>query len=65
MISDCEMCWTTPCVCGWDYRDWNTDQLESQIKLLKRVLEYKLRFTNIPPTGKEMERAYMKFVRER
>jgi hypothetical protein len=26
MMSDCEKCWETPCVCGWDYRDMSRDR---------------------------------------
>lgn len=22
-LSDCEMCWHTPCVCGHEYKDWS------------------------------------------
>lgn len=23
MITDCEKCWDTPCLCGWEYRGWD------------------------------------------
>ena len=22
-LSDCEMCWNTPCTCGYKYKDWS------------------------------------------
>ncbi len=21
-LSDCDKCWSTPCSCGYDYKDW-------------------------------------------
>jgi hypothetical protein len=27
-MSDCEYCWETPCVCGYDYRDMTQESLE-------------------------------------
>lgn len=37
-LSDCEKCWETPCVCGYDYRKWNTDDIKKLIEVLHRVL---------------------------
>ena len=29
-MSDCEKCWSNPCVCGYDYRKWTKDQRINQ-----------------------------------
>lgn len=34
-LSDCEHCWSTPCVCGHEYRFWS---LEARIQLAAAVL---------------------------
>jgi hypothetical protein len=26
-MSDCEKCWETPCICGYDYETWDTGKL--------------------------------------
>lgn len=36
-LSDCIKCWDTPCRCGYAYRDWPVDQLETFISVLRRV----------------------------
>lgn len=25
MLNDCEICWESPCICGWDFRNLNDD----------------------------------------
>lgn len=40
-LSDCEMCWDTPCTCGWKYRFYSEDSLKNLIKILNKVLEFK------------------------
>lgn len=40
-LSDCIECWDTPCICGYDYRSWSEEKLQSQIKMLQNVLELK------------------------
>ena len=25
-MSDCEKCWSTPCLCGWEYRHWSRQE---------------------------------------
>lgn len=34
-LSDCEKCWETPCICGYNYRNWTT---ESKVELIRAVL---------------------------
>jgi hypothetical protein len=40
-LSDCPKCWSTPCECGHEYRDWKIDRLEEHIEMLSRVLAEK------------------------
>ena len=35
MLSDCIKCWNTPCICGWDYRDYSKN---GRLKLASAVL---------------------------
>lgn len=35
---DCPNCWETPCICGHEYKDWTTEKIEKQIKILQQVL---------------------------
>ena len=30
-MSDCEKCWSTPCECGWIYKNWSTETLSKHI----------------------------------
>lgn len=30
-LSDCAKCWSTPCECGWDYKDYDAGQLATLI----------------------------------
>lgn len=30
-LSDCQMCWETPCSCGWEYRLYPVDRLSQHI----------------------------------
>lgn len=41
-LSDCEKCWSTPCECGYNYKDWTVTRLKNHIKMLKSVLADKL-----------------------
>lgn len=36
-MSDCTKCWSTPCECGHDYRDWSKERLQKFIKTLQEV----------------------------
>jgi hypothetical protein len=30
-MSDCIKCWSTPCCCGWDYKDYKPESLSKHI----------------------------------
>lgn len=34
-LSDCEQCWETPCICGFEYQSWTT---ERRLKLVRAAL---------------------------
>ncbi len=36
-MSDCVQCWSTPCMCGHEYRNWSLTWLDSQIRMLQHV----------------------------
>ena len=38
---DCPKCWETPCVCGYEYRNWTKERIQQQIKMLQKVLNEK------------------------
>jgi len=40
-LCDCEICWDTPCHCGWNYRNFPEEFLESQIVMLKKLIAVK------------------------
>jgi hypothetical protein len=37
-LSDCERCWETPCVCGWEYRNYSNDKIK---EMIKAIIKYK------------------------
>lgn len=41
-LSDCERCWETPCVCGYNYGEWPPEKIIKQIQMLNSVLSSKL-----------------------
>ena len=41
-MSDCDKCWSTPCECGHDYRNWNTGRLQNLINILTLIKKNKL-----------------------
>ncbi len=34
-LSDCIVCWMTPCECGYEYRNWS---IEAKIKQIKAIM---------------------------
>lgn len=56
-LSDCAMCWNTPCTCGHGYREWSAEKLRLQIAMLQGVLEKKAGVIGPPKAPlAEMER---------
>ena len=37
-LSDCSECWETPCVCGWEFKDWSH---ERHVEFIKSTLKRK------------------------
>ena len=33
-LSDCDHCWETPCVCGYNYKDWANERVAEMINAL-------------------------------
>lgn len=41
-MSDCEMCWSTPCTCGHEWEKKSNGQLIEMIDMLNRILKEKM-----------------------
>ena len=39
MMSDCEKCWETPCICGYDYANCYKPYLENMRDLFQSMLD--------------------------
>jgi len=68
-MSDCEMCWNTPCTCGWDWRNRNIQDLKGTIRILNRIISYKeknpkAKFSSFGEERTEDDINIMKFIRE-
>lgn len=37
-LSDCEKCWSTPCECGWNFRNYSADHFS---KYIANILQYR------------------------
>ena len=37
-MSDCEKCWETPCVCGYDYETWETPRIQALVDVLTKLV---------------------------
>lgn len=37
MISNCDNCWSTPCTCGYVYKDYTEKEL---VELIRNILSY-------------------------
>ncbi len=46
-LSDCIRCWSTPCECGWEYRNWPIEELEKHAQIFLRIIEFKKRATSL------------------
>lgn len=40
-LSDCEKCWSTPCECGHDYRNWDLARLKKFYKVIGDIIASK------------------------
>jgi len=40
-LSDCIHCWETPCICGWNYRNYTISALQKQIDMFEKVKKFK------------------------
>lgn len=40
-ITDCVKCWNTPCICGYDYKDWSIESLKSLRDIFNRLIQEK------------------------
>lgn len=38
-MSDCGMCWESPCSCGWDYRHWPVSRLIEHRDMLQALID--------------------------
>jgi hypothetical protein len=38
-MSDCEKCWETPCICGWDYSDYDKESLIYMRDLFQSLID--------------------------
>jgi hypothetical protein len=56
-MSDCESCWSTPCMCGHGYKDRKLDYLISLREVIDKVINEKL--AEIGET--KIERPYISF----
>ena len=37
-LSDCEKCWETPCVCGYEYKKWKTESIVKLRDVLNKTI---------------------------
>lgn len=67
-LSDCLHCWSTPCECGWDYRNWSIEALEKHAQMFLRIIEFKkqstsLNFSNaLKRTETDADRRLMEYI---
>ena len=38
-LHDCLKCWETPCMCGYDYKDWSKERLIELRDLLQELID--------------------------
>lgn len=68
MLSDCEMCWETPCSCGWDERRLTTIGARNRAKFyekLARYIEQNGRCPEDRPAAIEWFRGFEKFAKRK
>ena len=52
-MSDCPKCWSTPCDCGWAYKDYSIKKLGA---FIKGILMYQTRDEAVAVLQNVMER---------
>lgn len=68
-LSDCQHCWSTPCECGWDYRNWSIEGLNKHVKLFNSIILFKATYPDAKLSNgfsqKETEddKRFMEFIR--
>ena len=40
MLSDCEKCWESPCICGWDFKEHSDKRMIGLFEGLMRYRTY-------------------------
>lgn len=57
-LSDCEKCWETPCVCGYNYLSWEPERIQELIDVLEVTKKLKDGWIptsyELPERGKEI-----------
>ena len=51
-LSDCIKCWSTPCECGYEYRDWSWKRI---FKLHETIVETKIKYIEEQNKAKDNE----------
>ena len=65
-MSDCERCWNTPCTCGWDYRSWHIEAINSQIRMLQIVRDFRMSHPNsVKKLHPDDEKAFIDCINKR
>ena len=38
-MSDCVKCWDTPCICGYEYRNWDKQRLIEMRDMFQKLID--------------------------
>lgn len=44
-LSDCPVCWDTPCRCGYEYRNWSKDELIAMRNMFQQLIDGKHKYS--------------------
>ncbi len=66
-LSDCIHCWSTPCECGWDYRNYSIETLQERVKMLTLIMAFKQQypdavFSKLFEKETEDDKMFMEFI---
>lgn len=69
-LSDCIHCWSTPCECGWDYRDWPIEELQKRVEMFALIIAFKRHnpdavFSKLFEDETEDDKKFMVFIGSR